>query len=77
MGYTDRDKIRHGTLVIPRGEQNGNAKLTAEQVAVIRRRYKGPNTRWRRVGPTTAELAEEYGVSSVLIGLIVRRKAWR
>lgn len=52
------------------GEQNGRAKLTAEAVREIRRRYEEEET-------TYGQLAEEYGVGDeTTIGRIIRRETW-
>jgi hypothetical protein len=56
------DAARHGRL---RGEQNGRAKLTEQQVATIR---SSPRS--------GADLAREFGVSTVLVCKIRRREAW-
>jgi hypothetical protein len=76
------DKHRHGRM--PTGERNGAkkyperlkrgtdvhlAKLTDDAVRDIRARYKP------RV-VSQQSLADEYGVSQVAIGLIVRNKTW-
>jgi hypothetical protein len=53
-----------------RGERVGGAKLTAEQVRVIRVRYATK-------GISQRVLASEYGVSRSTIGLIVERKTWK
>lgn len=54
----------------PRGESHGMHKLTADQVREIRDRFcKGECVK--------ARLGEEFGVSSVLIRLIVNRQIWR
>lgn len=63
------DKIRHGKTV--RGERNGRAKLTAEQVREIRRRYV-PNQHGQRV-----PLANEFGVTAETIDKIVKRAKWK
>jgi hypothetical protein len=52
-----------------KGEQNGRAILTEEQVRTIIRLY-GENTATQR------ELAHLFGVSKSTIGLIVRRERW-
>lgn len=62
------DRAFHDTQA--RGEKQGCAKLTANNVADIRQRY-------RNGGITQRELGEEYGVSQVQIGRIVNRKWWR
>jgi hypothetical protein len=59
-----------GSRVGPRGEAHGHAKLTEAQVREIRDRYAAK-------GVTHDRLAKDYGVSSELIGLIVRRKIWK
>lgn len=52
-----------------RGEQNGNAKVTADKVRAIRARYaKG--------GISQRELGELHGVHQTKISAIVRRKTW-
>ena len=51
------------------GEANGRAKLTAEQVSEIRRRYAHGDV-------TQSQLAAEYGVTRPMIGYIVRGKNW-
>lgn len=55
---------------VRRGESNGSAKLTAEEVGVIRERYASG-------GVAYASLGEAYGVTAGMIWRIVRRKAWR
>lgn len=55
---------------LARGERHGNAKLTADQVRDIRRR-------WAEGGVTQTTLGIEYGVSTALIGRIVRGKGWQ
>jgi hypothetical protein len=56
-------------VVIPRGEAQGRAKLTASIVRDIRRLYaKG--------GITYRDLAERYGVSPATICHILHRKTW-
>jgi hypothetical protein len=53
-----------------RGEEVNTAKLTADEVLVIRDRYaKG--------GVSQQALGDEYGVSQFNIGCIVRRETWR
>lgn len=52
------------------GEDHPAAKLTAESVREIRRRYRCKEANQR-------ELAEEFGVVKGLIGMIVRRVIWR
>jgi hypothetical protein len=68
----ERHKWQVGRGVMPRyearGEQNGNAKLTAQQVAAIRRAA-------RRVSQRT--LAQRYHVTEQAISLIVLGRTWR
>lgn len=67
----EQDKIRDGTFRhrAPKGEANGNSRLTADQVTEIRRRYKA--------GEGQSALGREFGVSYQSIRLIVYRKTWR
>jgi hypothetical protein len=64
---------RNGSRVHPerlrRGEQHGCSKLTAEKVRQIRELYAGGGLTQRQVG-------DRYGVSNVMVGLIVSRKKW-
>jgi len=55
---------------MPRGEAHRNSKLTAEQVVKIRALYATG-------GVLKVRLAEQFGVSKVLIGFIINRKAWK
>lgn len=52
----------------PRGDHNGNHKLTPEQVLEIRR-LSGE-------GLSGAELSRRFGISSVQVSKIVRRTRW-
>lgn len=64
------DMIRHGSS--PRGCRNASAKLTPEQVAIIRERYER-----RSRGPNNARaLGIEFGVSESQLYRIVARKRW-
>jgi hypothetical protein len=54
---------------VPRGVRMSQSKLTEAQVLEIRARHA-------QGGVTNAAMAREYGVSKVLIGLIVRRLSW-
>lgn len=64
------DELRAARSVRVSGEQNPASRLTWTQVREIRARYRP-----RVVSHTM--LAEEFGVSPTLIGLIVRGKIWR
>ena len=55
-----------------RGEKNGSATLTADQVSEIRKRYR----RYSRVN-NTITLAKEFGVSFQMIWLIVNGRNWK
>ena len=55
-----------------KGERQSRAKLTADQVRQIREKYVPKS---RESG--TKAMAKEYGVSDVLVSLIVRRKIWQ
>jgi len=58
-----RDRKDHGTD--PKGERNGNAKLTASQVRAV-----FVDTRAQTV------IAKQYGVTQALVGMIKRREIW-
>ncbi len=60
--------VRAGPIL--RGENKPTAKLTADKVREIKIRYKTSRT-------TYEELAREYGVSSGLIGHVVRGRVWK
>ena len=65
---THNENIQHALvtgLCDNRGEKSGRVKLTESQVLEIRK-HKG----------MYKEIASLYGVSSVQIGLIIRRKTW-
>jgi len=71
---TQKHNVHHaielGNFFTPVGEQHGESKLTAKQVKKIRRQFAmGKHTK--------AALGRQFGVSEVLIGLIVRRQAWK
>ena len=54
---------------VPSGENHGNAKLTSEQVADIRRMSATP-------GMTQRDLASKFNVSQTLIWAILTRRIW-
>lgn len=64
------DKRRHGTA--PIGENHPAAKLTADQVSAIRKRY----VKGSRVDGCNA-LGKDYGVTGTLIHYIVIGKLWK
>ena len=51
------------------GEQNGRAKLTAEQVREIRKRHAD--------GESQSSIARDYPVGRIKVGQIVRGESWR
>lgn len=59
------DRTRDGNTV--RGERHYRAKLTEDNIRSIRAPPANPNK---------AEVARQYGVSDVLIGLILKRRVW-
>lgn len=69
------DCAAKGRAYSPRGEASGNCKLTDEQVAEIRRRYKVVHPA-RRTGCSASELAAEFGVSKQYISQLARY-VWR
>jgi hypothetical protein len=60
------DKYRDGTMA--RGERQGNAMLTAEDVLAIRRR--------RASGEPEQDLADVFGISQAHVSRIVLRQSW-
>lgn len=56
-------------------EANGRAKLTQEQVAEIRARYR-PGATWRNPEGGAKTLAREFGVHGATIQRIVRNQCW-
>ena len=62
-----RDKVEADRQA--KGTDNGQAKLTEEQVLEIRRRYADG-------GVTQQSLGDEYGLHHTTISQIVRRKLW-
>lgn len=65
-----RDRSKKGRGNHRKGSRHGRAKLTEQDVRVIRSRYATGD--WKQ-----SDLAAEYGVSQPLIGHIVRRVTWR
>jgi len=65
----DREAKGRGGQQLRRGEGNGRAKLTSEQVLHIRDRYAVG-------GVSMGKMAGEFGVSKALISDILRRKTW-
>jgi hypothetical protein len=64
-----QDKARKGRAARQCGEENARAKLTGDQVRVIRARAER--------GEQFTALGREYGVSQPAISSIVHRKIWR
>ena len=66
--------VAHGRHTKPertaRGSRNGEAKLTEEQVALIRSRYAAG-------GYTHKDLGREFHVSKTVVGYVIRRKSWQ
>jgi hypothetical protein len=55
----------------PRGEDSGNAKLADDDIRRMRRLWDNGN------GMQQIHIAKIFGVSSVCVSLIVRRKSWK
>jgi len=81
-GFDNRlDNLRWGTFAENcedmkrngkrKGSRNGRSKLTEAQVLEIRSRYAADPFRGHQ-----SQLAAEFGVSSTLIGFIIRNKNW-
>lgn len=64
------DKVRKSRQA--KGEDFRSAKLTKKDVIRIRKRY-----RYGSQSNGTVAIAREYGVSNVLVGMVVKRKAWK
>ena len=72
----NREKIRHGTH--QGGEKNGRARLTAEQVLTIRRRYADLRRgRGKVPNGVVAAMAAEYGVTTGAIRDIATHRVWK
>jgi hypothetical protein len=54
---------------IRRGEDSQQSRLTEDDVRTLRHRYATEQV-------TQQKLAEEYGISQVAVGCIIRRKTW-
>ena len=67
--FGDRNGARTMPHRIVRGEQTGNAKLTAENIRTIRRAY----ARGRK---TVRQLATCYGVGRSTISNVIARNTW-
>ncbi len=67
-----RDMLERGRANKAKGETNGRAKLTAEQVAEIRNSYVP-----RKYGHGSHALAKKYGVSKPTIRAILNGEAWK
>ena len=66
------DCRKKGRLTGPRGEMNGQHKLSESEVRGIRRRYK-----WRdRSGNNMYDLAREFGVHPVTVWDVIHRRKW-
>lgn len=63
------EETKHKMSLKRRGEDNGRAKLTTEQVRTIRARAED--------GESDLDLAREYGVAPTTIHNIIRRKTWK
>jgi hypothetical protein len=60
----------HGKLSpAPGGERNGNAKISARDVALIRKERSG--------GKTLAEIGSEFGISFTHVCNICRKNSWK
>ena len=66
---SDREAKGRGGQKLRRGEGNGRAKLTCEQVLAIRNRHAVGDVSMTR-------MADEFGVSKTHISHILHRKTW-
>lgn len=60
---------KNNMKIAKKGEENFNSKLNEKEVREIREKYKTGFYKYR-------DLADEYGVTFALIGLIVKKKIW-
>jgi DNA-directed RNA polymerase specialized sigma subunit len=67
MADNNRDKKEKGRS--NRGERHGHAKLTEDDVVVIRGEYAGGRM-------TQAEIAARYGVAPSQVSMVVNRRTW-
>jgi len=65
-----QDMYAKGRRKAAEGEKNGLAKLTANQVVEIRKKYSAG-------GISLKKLASEHGVDTALVHRIVRREIWK
>lgn len=63
------DMTHKGRAFKGKGELNGNAKLTAEQVISYRQRFANGETSY-------LALAREAGITSTQMQFIIKRKNW-
>lgn len=63
-----RDKMERGRVKTSRGERNGRARLTTDEVLRIRKMYSD--------GVVGDALAEEFGVSATAVRNIIHRRTW-
>lgn len=63
-----RDKKERGRCNPARGERSNRTKLTAPDVAEMRRR--------KSAGERTADIAESFGISEISAYLIITRRRW-
>jgi hypothetical protein len=68
----DHDTITHGT--VRAGERNGRAKITEDDVRIIREEYFA--IKRSRGGRRLSELDERYGLNRGQIIAIAKRQAW-
>jgi len=61
------DMVAKGRYVVMRGATNGMAKLTADDVRAIRRRWPGE---------TYLALGRAFGVTKATVGSIIRGRTW-
>jgi hypothetical protein len=70
MTLNVRRQTPHGTKATNKGEANGSAKLTADNVRAIRAVYAAGGT-------TLKALAERYAIGTPTVWKIVKRQKWR
>lgn len=68
--YGDDHPARKDGTFLPRGEANGQSKLTADTVRMIRAEYA-------RGGVSQQAIADRVGVSQAVVSAIILRKVWK
>lgn len=77
LAWGDDNPSRKYPERLKRGSEHYRAKLTEKIVRKIRAAYSSRTLSPRKGGVRQQDLADHYGVSQLLVSLIVRRKIWK